>query len=116
MHEQHTQQLETMMETLKERRPTEHLKAIAYEEGEDIQDFLEAFEGIMDLQDVPAREWVLWLTPLLKGKARAVCTDLEMTAAGYNTVKTAILNVFSINPERSRKQFCALTWTRDSEG
>ena len=77
MHEQHAQQLETMMETLKERRPTEHLKVAAYEEGEDIQDFLEAFEGIMDLQDVPARDWVLWLTPLLKGKARAVCTDPE---------------------------------------
>ena len=115
MHEQHAQQLETMMETLKERRPTEHLKVAAYKEGEDIQDILEAFEGIMDLQDVPAREWVLQLTPLLKGKARAVYTDPETTAAGYNTVKTAILNVFSINPERSRKQFHALTWTRDSE-
>ena len=78
MHEQHAQQLETMMQTLKERRPTEHLKVAAYEEGEDIQDFLEAFEGIMDLPDVRAREWVLRLTKLLKGKARAVCTDYRI--------------------------------------
>ena len=69
MHEEHAQQLEAMMETLKERRPTEHLKVATYEEGEDIQDFLEAFKGIMDLLDIPARKWVLWLTPLLKGKA-----------------------------------------------
>ena len=115
MHEQNAQQLETMMETLKERRLTKDLKVAAYEEGEDIQDFLEAFEGIMDLQDLPTREWVLWLTPLFKGKAQAVCIDPEPTAAGYNTVKTAILNVSSINPERSRKQFHTLTWTRDSK-
>lgn len=44
-----------------------------------------------------------------------MCTDPEMTTAGYNAVKTAILGVFSINPERSRKQFRALTWTRSSE-
>ena len=90
------------METLRERRPTEHLKITPYKEGEDIQDFLEVFEGIMELQNTPARDWVLRLSPLLKGKARAVCTDPETTTAGYNAVKTA-------------KQFRALTWTRSSE-
>ena len=56
MQDQPAQQLEAMMETLRERRPMEHLKITPYEEGEDIQDFLEAFEGIMELQNTPARD------------------------------------------------------------
>ena len=47
-----------------------------YQENEDIQDFLEAFEGIMKIQEVKETEWVLRLTPLLNGKACAICTNL----------------------------------------
>ena len=57
-----------------------------FQENEDIQDFLEAFEGIMGIQEIDREEWVLWLTPLLKRKARAVCTNLGSTME-YDGVK-----------------------------
>ena len=59
-------------------------------------------------------EWVLRLTPLLNGKARAVYTDLG-TTTDYNGVKKAILSHFSANPERCRKWFPMHIWTRDAE-
>ena len=35
-----------------------HLKIAPYQEKEDIQDFLEAFEGIMKIQKVKETDWV----------------------------------------------------------
>uniref|UniRef100_A0A1X7UZ61 Uncharacterized protein n=1 Tax=Amphimedon queenslandica TaxID=400682 RepID=A0A1X7UZ61_AMPQE len=58
MHDQHTDQLQAMTETLRERQPTEHLKFAPYKKGEDTQDFLEAFKGIMELQQVLEEEWI----------------------------------------------------------
>ena len=104
-----------MRETLLEQRPADsNLKIAPYQESEDIQDFLEAFEGIMKLQKVKDADWVLRLTPLLRGKARAVCTDLGPTKQ-YAEVKEAILNHHSINPERCRRQFRELQWTRGKD-
>ena len=85
-----------------------------YQENEDIQDFLEAFEGIMKIQNVKETEWVLRLTPLLNGKARAVCTNLG-PSIDYKGVKGAILEHYNINPERCRRGFRAITWTKDQE-
>ena len=85
-----------------------------FQESEDIQDFLEAFEGIMGIQNVDRTEWVLRLTPLLNGKARAVCTDLG-TIMEYDGVKKAILSHYNVNPQRCRKQFRAHVWTKDAE-
>ena len=79
MHEQHVEQMGVMREVLKTDRNTTntaHLKMTPYQENEDIQDFLEAFEGIMKIQEVKETEWVLRLTPLLNGKACAICTNL----------------------------------------
>ena len=115
MQELHQQQLEAMRETLLEQRPADsNLKIAPYQESEDIQDFLEAFEGIMKLQKVKEEEWVLRLTPLLRGKARAVCTDLGPRKQ-YEEVKGAILTLHSINPERCRRQFRELQWTRGKD-
>ena len=111
MQELHTQQMETVKEALKERA---HLKIAPYQEKEDTQDFLEAFEGIMGIQKVPRSEWVLRLTPLLNGKARAVCTDFGPTT-DYREVRKAILEHHNVNPERCRRQFRALSWTREQE-
>ena len=85
-----------------------------FEKSEDIQDFLEAFEGIMNIQKVDRVEWVLHLTPLLKGKARTVCIDVG-SMMDYEGVKKAILSQYSVSPERCRKGFRAHTWTRDAE-
>ena len=97
------------------RRPNEaHFKITPFQEDEDIQDFLEAFEGIMRIQQVEEGQWVLRLTPLLRGKARAVCTDIE-DPEDYKKVKEAILDHYSVTPERCRKRFRAHRWTRDAE-
>uniref|UniRef100_A0A1X7UCQ8 Uncharacterized protein n=1 Tax=Amphimedon queenslandica TaxID=400682 RepID=A0A1X7UCQ8_AMPQE len=105
MHDQHTEQLQAMTKTLRERRPTEHLKFAPYKKGEDTQDLLDAFKGIIELQQVLEEEWILRFTPLLKGKACAVCAHPETTGAGYDAVKIEIMSAFSINSERSMKQF-----------
>jgi flagellar biosynthesis GTPase FlhF len=56
-----------------------HLKMEPYQEKEDIQDFLEAFEGIiMKIQETNKAEWVLRLTPLLNGKKLSVLISDQM--------------------------------------
>ena len=59
MQEQHRQQLEA----LRERRLTTDslLRMTTFQKNEDIQDFLEAFEGIMGIQNIDKDEWVLRL-------------------------------------------------------
>ena len=104
MQEQHRQQLEAM----RQRKPTSnsHLRMTTFQENEDFQEFLEAFDGIMGIQEIGKKEWVLRLTPLLKGKDRAVCTDLGYTM-DYDGVKKAILSHYKVSLERCRKQFRA---------
>ncbi len=53
MHEQHMQQMEVMQEALRDcGSANPHLKIAPYQESEDVQDFLEAFKGIMRIQKV----------------------------------------------------------------
>ena len=54
-----------MLEALKMRRPTvePHVNMAPYEESEDIKDFIEAFERVMNIQKIDQKEWVLRLTP-----------------------------------------------------
>ena len=68
----------------------------------------------MGIQDIDREEWVLRLTPLLKGKAWTVCTDLGNTME-YDGVKKAILSYYDVSPERCRKQFRAHVWMKDAE-
>ena len=117
MHEQHVEQMEAMSAALKADRDSTsavHLKIAPYQEKEDIQDLLEAFEGIMKIQKVKETDWVLRLTPLLNGKARTVCTNFG-PSTNYKGVKEAILDHHNINLERCQRQFRALTWTKDQE-
>ena len=87
---------------------------IPFQESEDIQDFLEPFVGIMGIQNIDRAEWVLRLTPLLNGKARAVCTNLG-TIMEYDGVKKASLSHYNVSPEHCRKQFRVHVWTKDAE-
>ena len=101
--EKHREQLKATQEhlqALRERRPTtnSHSKMTPFQESKDIQDFLEAFEGIMGIQNVDRTEWILRLTPLVNGKARAICTELG-TMMEYNGVMKAILSHYNVNPE-----------------
>ena len=115
--EEHRQFMQAqMLEALKVHRPAvePRMHLAPFEENEDIQDFLDAFEGVMNIQEIEQKEWVLRLTPLLKGKARAVCTDVG-AMLNYDEVRKAILSHYSISPERCRKGFRAHTWTRAAE-
>ena len=50
-------------EQLQQRQHEEYQERIApYQETEDIQDFMEAFEGIMTIQKVIKYQWVIRLT------------------------------------------------------
>ena len=86
----------------------------SFQESEDMQNFLETCEGIMGIQNIDKEEWVLRLTPSLKGKARTICTDHGTTMA-YDRVKKAILSYYNVSPERCWKQFRAHVWTKDTE-
>ena len=85
-----------------------------FEESKNIQDILEAFEGIMNIQRVDSLKWVLHLTPFLKGKARTVCINVE-SMMDYEGVKKAILSQYSVSPEWCIKEFRTHTWTRDDD-
>ena len=58
----------------------------------------------MRVQEIDKGEWVLRLTPLLKGKAQAVCINLGNTME-YDGVKKAILSHYNVSPGRCQKQF-----------
>ena len=75
-----------------------------FQDSEDIKDFLEAFAGIIGIQNVDTTEWVLRLTPLLNGKACTICTD-PGTIFEYDRVKKGFRSHYYLNPERCRKQF-----------
>ena len=115
MYQQHMQQIDVMKGVLEEReKSSPHLKMAPYQETEDIQDFIEAFEGVMKIQKVNKSQWMLRLTPLLSGKARTVCTDLGATM-DYDGVKKAILEHYNVNAERCRRKFRDHTWTKDQD-
>ena len=68
----------------------------------------------MKIQKVKETDWVLRLIPLLNGKTRTVCTNFG-PSTNYKGVKEAILDHHNINPERCRREFQPLTWTKDQE-
>ena len=114
--EKHCQLMqEQMLDALRVHQPTvKHVNMAPFEESEDIQDFLEAFEGIMSLQKVDRSELVLCLALWLKRKAWTVSTDVR-TIIDYEGVRKAILSQYRVSPERCWKGYCTHTWTRDAE-
>ena len=86
-------QLDIMKEVLEDREKSNpHLKMAPYQETEDIQDLIEAFEGVMKIQKGKV---VLQLTPLLSGKARTV----GGATVDYPGVKRTILEHYNVNTE-----------------
>ena len=73
-----------------------------YEEGEDIDTFLETFEGMMRLHEIPRDEWVAYLIPKLQGKARDACAGLTYTEM-YTEVKEVLRKRFNVTEEGSRQ-------------
>ena len=73
-----------------------------YQEGEDIESFLETFEGMMRLHQVPRDEWVVHLIPKLQGRARDACGGLTYTET-YAEVKEVLRKRFNVTEEGSRQ-------------
>lgn len=73
-----------MKEAVKDRETASPDLIIAtYHDTENIQDFLEAFEGIMNIHNIAINSWVE------KRRARTVCTDMG-TFSTYEEVKMKI--------------------------
>ena len=89
-----------MLEALKMHRPTvePHVNMAPFEESEDIQDFIEAFERVMNIQKIDQKEWVLRLNTVIKGKS----TNCLYRRRSHDGVKKAILSQYSVSPERCR--------------
>ena len=51
---------------------------LAIYQGEDIDTFLETFEGMMRLHQISRDEWVPYLIPKLQGKVRDACAGLNL--------------------------------------
>ena len=85
-----------------------------FNDTEDIQDFLDAFETTMQLQEIEEDQWRLQLAPLLQGWARAMYGCLkELTT--YRELKGALLKRSDVTPEANRRTFREAKWTKDQE-
>ena len=65
------------------------------QEGEDIDSFLETFEGMMQLHQIPQDEWEANLIPKLQSKARDACAGLTYTET-YMEVKEVLRKQFNV--------------------
>ncbi|XP_065427962.1 uncharacterized protein LOC135976427 [Chrysemys picta bellii] len=75
-------------------------------EGEDMDDFLEAFETACELHRVDPADRLRVLTPLLDPKAVALYRQLEEAEKGdYELFKKALLREFGLTPEMYRERF-----------
>ena len=49
------------------------VKMEPYKDGEEIEDFLEMFEGKMKLHQIGEERWLVYLVELLQGRVREAC-------------------------------------------
>ncbi|XP_065442585.1 uncharacterized protein LOC135981871 [Chrysemys picta bellii] len=77
-----------------------------YKEGEDMDDFLEAFETACELHRVDPADRLRVLTPLLDPKSVALYRQLgEAEKGDYELFKKALLREFGLTPEMYRGRF-----------
>ncbi|XP_065427971.1 E3 ubiquitin-protein ligase BRE1A-like [Chrysemys picta bellii] len=77
-----------------------------YKEGEDMDDFLEAFETACELHRVDPADRLRVLTPLLDPKSVAFYRQLgEAEKGDYERFKKALLREFGLTPEMYRERF-----------
>ena len=100
-------------QTLLQQQQIQHRPKIEianYQDGDNIESFLETFEGIMRLHQVPKQDWVTHLMPKIQGRARDACAGL--TYEDYETVKTVLKRRFDITTEGCRQRFRSLKWSK----
>ena len=68
------QMMELMTRQLQPQLPQVELACL--KDGENLEEFLETFERVMHLQDIPREEWMRHLIPKFQGRTRDVCAAL----------------------------------------
>ena len=73
-------------------------------ESDDMEHFLTTFERLARVCNWPPDVWVLYLAPLLTGKAQSAYASMDKERArDYQSVKQAILKRYDINEETYRQ-------------
>lgn len=81
-------------------------KMPAFQQGEDIENYLRRFERLARTWGWPEQEWSFRLVPLLTGQAlEAYLAMDEEKAEVYADLREALLEKFNISPETYRQRF-----------
>ena len=97
-------QLQQQMATILQQQKGPRITVAYYQEGEDIQDFLTTSERTKARHDINEPEWVNRLIPLLTGKGRAACNEVDAQTDCY-PLKEAILEKFKVTPQARKVRF-----------
>ena len=92
----------------------EPIKIPEYKEGEDIENFLEQFEGKMQLREVDRQYWLTYLTDVLSGTAREACRGVDYTESTYPEVKNRLLLYFNVTEESQCVKARECKWNSQS--
>ena len=118
---EHREQVQRLLELVaapREDRPTpkpEHRPKIpSYTDGEDVETFLEQFEGNMRLLKIPVAQWMQHLVPVCAGKAREALRGINYETAVYDEVKRSILHYFDISTSSQRESYKRHSWTKET--
>ncbi|XP_077170659.1 uncharacterized protein LOC143826029 [Paroedura picta] len=80
--------------------------ALKFHPEDDIEAYLEGFEGMARTCQWPRRDWVAHLKPYLSGQALRACGVSKcLSTQDYDLVKERILNRYGISLEKQRQRF-----------
>ena len=81
------------------------VKLQPYNEGDDMETFLETFEASMKLNKVDESLWLTYLVGLLRGKAAEACQGIEYDKADYAYVREKLWDYFNVLRKVSKGKF-----------
>ena len=88
------------------RAPSEKITLTKLTEGDDIEDYLTAFERLMTMYHIDRAQWVAKLAPQLSGRAlQAYAAMPTSDSLVYDEVKKALLTRYGISEETYRQRF-----------
>ena len=107
------QQIQQQMIRMVERsqsdpNPNPRVKLQPYNEGDDMETFLEIFEASMKLNKINEDLWLTHLVGLLRGKAAEPCRGIEYDEADYAYMKERIWGYFNVTKEGQQRKLRSL--------
>ena len=64
----------------------------------------------MQLHEIEKRNWIVYLTELLQGKAREACRGVNNSITDYDNLKDTLLRYFGVTVESQRRKFRECRW------